>query len=85
MNKANLILSLTRVLSTRKECSQAIDKIFSEMSKALARGEKVVISGFGSFHPYIAKSRKGINPRTKQSITIPPKRKVRFIPSKDLF
>ncbi len=82
MNKSHLILALTRVLSTRKECSDALEKIFGEMSKALARGEKVTISGFGSFHPYIAKARKCINPKTKQKITVPPKRKVRFIPSK---
>lgn len=85
MNKSHLILALSRVLSTRKECSDAVEKIFSEMAKAISRGEKVTISGFGSFHPYIARARRCIDPRTRQSMNVPPKRKVRFIPSKNLF
>ncbi len=84
MNKSHLILSLTRVLSTRQESLNAVNRMFSEMAAALKRGEKVIISGFGSFQPYIAKARKVVNPNTKQKMTVPPKRKIRFVPSKDL-
>ncbi len=85
MNKATLIMSLTRVLSTKKECASAVERIFSEMAKALARGERITISGFGSFHPYISRARKVVSPLDGKPIDVPPKRRVKFIPSKDLF
>jgi len=85
MNKSTLVISLTRVLSTKKECLSAVDRIFSEMAKALSRGERITISGFGSFHPYISRARRVVNPVTKQVVDVPPKRRVKFIPSKDLF
>ncbi|MFN3966872.1 MAG: HU family DNA-binding protein [Endomicrobiia bacterium] len=84
MNKNDLILALTKVLSTKKEAKQAIEKTFSTMAEALRAEEKVVISGFGSFHPKLTKSKKMINPKTKKIMLIPPKIKIKFKPSKNL-
>ncbi|MBN1621764.1 MAG: integration host factor subunit beta [Endomicrobiales bacterium] len=85
MNKMDLIESLTKVLSTRKEAKDALEKIFSEMKRALRDGDKVVISNFGSFHPFTQRSKKCRNPKTGQAIQIPPRKKVRFHQSKELF
>ncbi len=84
MNKNNLILALTKVLSTKKEARQAVEKVFSSLAEALRSGEKVVISGFGSFHPKLTKAKKMINPKTKKIMVISPRIKIKFKPSKDL-
>lgn len=84
MNKTHLVESLKNVLSTKKEARDAVEKIFYEMKKALREGNKVVISSFGSFHTFITKSKKCINPRSKKVMHIKPKRKVRFRQAKDL-
>ena len=85
MNKNDLIESLTKVLSTKKESRDATERIFSEMKRALREGDKVVIAGFGSFRTFIARAKQGRNPKTGQPIQILPKKKVRFRQSKDLF
>lgn len=85
MNKNDLIESLTRVLSTRKEARDAVERMFSEMKRALRDGDKVVISNFGSFHSFIAKARRGRNPKTGESLHLPPKKKIRFRQAKELF
>jgi nucleoid DNA-binding protein len=85
MNKTDLIESLTKVLSTRKEAKDAVEKVFEEIILALRNGDKVIVSGFGSFHPFTAKSKKCRNPKTGESIHISPRKKVRFHQSKDLF
>jgi nucleoid DNA-binding protein len=85
MNKQDLIESLTKVLSTRKEARDAVERTFSEMRRALREGDKVVISGFGSFHDFVTRAKRGRNPRTGQSLQLAPRKKARFRPSKDLF
>jgi nucleoid DNA-binding protein len=84
MNKKDLVKSLARVLSTVRESHDAVENIFSAMRKALRSGDKVVISGFGSFHPHIVRSKKGRNPRTGEILQLAPRRKVKFRQSKDL-
>ncbi len=84
MNKGNLIEKLTRVLSTKKEAQDAVEALFTEMKKALRAGDKVVISSFGSFHPYVTRSKKGRNPKTGQVIHVAPKKKIRFRQAQDL-
>ena len=85
MNKADLIEVLSRVLSTRKEAVSAVDTLLEAMQGALRGGDKVVLSGFGSFHVKIRKAKVGRNPRTGETVPIPPRRVVRFRMSEDLF
>jgi len=59
--------------------------MFSEMKRNLAQGNKIVVSGFGSFYPYVTKAKKCRNPKTGETIHISPRNKVRFHQSKDLF
>ncbi|HVO32527.1 MAG TPA: HU family DNA-binding protein [Elusimicrobiota bacterium] len=85
MNKARLIEVVGRVVSTRKEASAAVDAMINAMRLALRSGEKVVLSGVGSFHVKMRRAKIGRNPRTGQTVPIPPRRAVRFKMSKDLF
>ena len=50
MNKSRLIEVVGRVVSTRKEALAAVDAMIHAMRMALQSGEKVVLSGVGSFH-----------------------------------
>lgn len=85
MNKLNLIDNLQKVLSTKKEAKDALENIFSDMKKAIINGEKVVISGFGSFRAFTTKPKGGRNPKTGQRLQISPRKKIRFKISKDFF
>ncbi|HBU68978.1 MAG TPA: hypothetical protein DEE98_01195 [Elusimicrobia bacterium] len=85
MNRNDLIESLLKVLSTKKEARDAVEGVFSLLAKSLSQGEKVVISGFGTFTPYISRAKKARNPKTGQTVHISPRKKVRFKQSKELF
>ena len=54
----------------KKDAAAIIDTIFDEISKAVKDDKKVDISGFGKFVLKTRKARTGINPVTKETITI---------------
>jgi DNA-binding protein HU-beta len=85
MNKSSLIRVVSRVLSTRKEATAAVDASLRAMQLSLRSGEKVVLAGIGSLHVKMRKAKVGRNPRTGVTVPIPPRRAVRFKASKELF
>ncbi|MCL1901569.1 MAG: integration host factor subunit beta [Endomicrobia bacterium] len=85
MNKNDIANSLASLLSSKKEADAAVDKVFDEISKALRNGEKVVITGFGSFNMFVTQTKNGRNPKTGEKLMIPPMKKIRFKLSKDFF
>ena len=85
MNKSSLIRVVSRVLSTRKEATAAIDATLRAMQLSLRSGEKVVLAGIGSLHVKMRKAKVGRNPRTGVTVPIPPRRAIRFKASKELF
>lgn len=85
MTKNDIAKTLSTILSSKKEADAAVDKVFEEMKNALKHGEKVVITGFGSFNMFVTQTKKGRNPKTGESLLIPPMKKIRFKQSKDLF
>lgn len=85
MNKATLVEVVGRVVSTRKEALSAVDAVLGAIQHALRSGEKVVLAGVGSFHVKMRKAKIGRNPKTGQTVPIPPRRAARFKMSKDLF
>lgn len=84
MNKANVIKELRTVVSTHSEAKQACEKVFQTMKESLQKGEKVVISGFGSFNVKIRKARKARNISTGETIDVPATRRIKFISAKNL-
>ena len=85
MNKKGLVESLLKALSARKDAQNAVDIIFSQIRKALRTDEKVILAGIGSFNTVITKTKKCRNPKTGEILHLPPRKKVRFRQSKDLF
>lgn len=85
VNRESLAQTLSNSLNmTKKEAHYAIDIIFNEMSDALASDGKVDISSFGKFEIFDRKERMGINPNTKEKITVPASKLPKFKPSQTL-
>ena len=72
MNKSELVYEVTNRLDvTRKEAEDVIDCFLELIAENLANGDKVVLSGFGTFEIRNRVSRSGVNPRTGERIDIP--------------
>ena len=76
MNKSELINAMAEEAGLSKaDAKKALDAF---VSKTLAGGDKIVLIGFGTFSINEKGERTGINPATKQQITIPAKKVVKF-------
>ncbi len=85
MTKADLVeLIYERVGSSKKEAGEVVEAIFAIIKESLRRGEKVKISGFGSFAVNHKRARRGRNPQTGASITIDQRCVLTFKPSQVL-
>lgn len=85
MNKGELVENISVAgQMTRAEARRALDTVLANMTKAMKNGEKVTITGFGSFRVMDRAAQKGRNPQTGQVITIPARRVVKFRPAKKL-
>lgn len=84
--KADIVDHLVNQLDglTKKQAGEAFDGIFDYISQSLVDGDRVQIPGFGTFQISDRKARQGLNPKTKQPITIPASKSVRFKPGKGL-
>jgi DNA-binding protein HU-beta len=69
---------------TKKQAAEAFDAIFDAITSNLENGERVSITGFGSFSVTERAARKGRNPATGQEIHIPASKNARFKAGKDL-
>lgn len=63
---------------SRNESSDLVETILSEVVEALARGESVKVSSFGSFTVRDKGQRVGRNPKTGQEVPILPRRVLVF-------
>lgn len=84
MNKGDLINEVAKIVKTKKEAQAAVDCIFSEITKALKKGETVQVIGFGSFKVSQRQARKGRNPQTGAVINIAARKVPKFVPGKAL-
>ena len=75
MNKTELINAIAENAGLNKaEAKKALDATLNAISDALKEGDKVALVGFGTFSISERPSRTGINPRTKEQITIEAKK-----------
>ena len=79
MNKSELINAIAEEAGlARTDAKKALEAFISTVSNELAKGEKIALIGFGTFSINEKGERTGINPATKQQITIPAKKVVKF-------
>jgi integration host factor subunit beta len=80
MTKSVLIEKVTEKVEglTRKQVEAIINTIFDGMRDALARGEKIEIRGFGNFRLKQRNPKVGRNPKTGETVNVPPKKVIHF-------
>ncbi len=78
----NEVVGRTGITKTKAEI--AVETIFESMKKALAKGDRIELRGFGVFTVRRRKTGIGRNPRTGAEVSIPPGKAVRFKPGKEL-
>ncbi len=87
MTKSQLIEQLTAKLAgnlSKKDAELVVNILFSEMSNALKKGDKIEIRGLGSFKIVKRGARVGRNPKTGEKVNVPQKKAVFFKPGKEL-
>ena len=71
MTKADLVAQVAKKAGlTSKAAKDAVNTVFNTVSDAMKRGEKVVVTGFGTFLVRKRAARKGRNPQTGAEIKI---------------
>ena len=85
MNKTELIAAVSQAAGlTKKDTERVINAALDAITASLVEGEKVQLSGFGTFEAKDREARIGRNPHTKEPIDIPATRVPTFNPSKGL-
>ena len=86
MTKAELVekIHAKAGLATKAQAESALDATIAVLADAMAAGESVTFTGFGSFKVVERAARKGRNPRTGKEITIPASKVAKFTPGKGL-
>jgi DNA-binding protein HU-beta len=85
MNKKELIAAAAAEAGlTQKDAERVINAALDNITAALAKGDRVALSGFGIFEVKTREARVGRNPKTKEAINIPAAKVPTFKASKTL-
>jgi DNA-binding protein HU-beta len=85
MTKAELVEKMAKDAKvTKAAADKAIDSFVDGVKKALKKGEKVILIGFGTFSVTQRKARKGRNPQTGKEIKIAARKAPKFKAGSDL-
>ena len=85
MNKADLVASIAKDTGiTLTDANHALDALLTAVKKALKKGDRVSLVGFGSWEVRKRKARTGVNPQTGAKIKIKARKVVKFNPGKQL-
>ena len=86
MNKSDMIL---KILETdpklfKKDASKIVNAFFDTISKAISKGERVELRGFGVFGVKMREARIARNPRNGEVVAVPAKKVPFFRMGKDM-
>ena len=85
MTKADIAQSIAQATGlTQTDTAAVIDGFIEAVRRALERGERVEIRGFGTFKVVERAARTGRNPRAGTYVQIPPRRAPAFNPSREV-
>lgn len=82
LDLVNDVVNRTGITKTKAEI--AVETVFESMKKALGKGDRIELRGFGVFNVKPRKTGIGRNPRTGAEVNIQPGKAVRFKPGKEL-
>ena len=72
MNKADLVAHVSAELDlSKRAATEAVDAVLDTITRAVARGEKVTLPGFGSFEKRLRAPRVARNPQTGAEMKLP--------------
>ena len=69
----------------KKDLEKFTDIILNEIKRALRRGDRVELRGFGIFYSNIQKARISRNPKTGEKVAVPEKKVISWKMSKEMF
>ena len=85
MNKAQLVEAIALDANISKiDARKAVDAIIRVTVQSLREGERLTLTGLGTFSVQQKAARIGRNPRTGASVKIPPRKAVKFRPTIEL-
>ncbi|MCC6689906.1 MAG: HU family DNA-binding protein [Bacteroidia bacterium] len=85
MNKAELVTSIASEAKISKaDATRALDGFINATTKALKKGDRVALVGFGTFSVSKRSARNGRNPQTGKTIKIAAKKVAKFKSGADL-
>jgi DNA-binding protein HU-beta len=85
MNKAQLIDEIAKKTKQAKaQVKAVVDAFLGAVESVLKKGDRLSLPGFGTWYVASRKSRKGRNPKTGETITIPGGKVPRFKPGNKL-
>ena len=92
MTKSELMARLSEVFAEKhsdsalqaKDVEYSVKVLVDTMTRALAKGQRIEIRGFGSFDLNERPARTGRNPKTGERVQVPAKKVPHFKPGKEL-
>ncbi len=85
MNKNDLAVAVAEEAGlTQKDAKAAVSSVIGAITGALTKGDTVQLVGFGTFSVVQRAEKRGVNPATKEAITIPACKSVKFKPGASL-
>ena len=85
MNKAQFVEAIALDANIPKvEARTAIDAMIRVTVQSLREGERLTLTGLGTFNVQQRPERVGRNPRTGAAVKIPPRKVIKFRPSVEI-
>ena len=85
MNKAQFVEAIAVDANIPKvEARKAIDAMIRVTVQSLREGERLTLTGLGTFNVQQRPERVGRNPRTGAAVKIPPRKVIKFRPSVEI-
>ena len=69
----------------KKDLEKVVSVVLDEIKRALKRGDRVELRGFGIFSTNIQKARISRNPKTGEKVNTPEKKTIHFKMAKEMF
>ena len=85
MTKKDIVLKITDITGIKQvDVKKVVQKTFDVIIESLIRSEKVELRNFGVFKIKERRARFGRNPRTGESVPVPPRKVVVFKPGLEM-
>lgn len=79
LTKADIVDAIyEKTDKNRSDVKKLVEDLLDIMKQAIKREDALLVSGFGKFEAYSKSARKGRNPQTEETITLPPRKVVVF-------